>query len=126
MLVDSSFLVAAFDRDSVRHQQANEIIAGFRSQLIVPEVVLTEVVYLLKRDGGVRGAVPRHGGRRRRLAARIDRGFGFHHLRAEHRGGNFKGSLGRGVRRASVPRHLPGAARRKAGRDRCPATDRQT
>ena len=59
-------------------------------------------------------AVSRHGGRRRRLAARIDRGFGLHHLRAEHRGGNFKGSVRRRVRRAAVPRHLPCAARRTA------------
>ena len=53
-------------------------------------------------------------------------GVGLHHLRAEHRGGNFQGPLRRRVRRAAVPRHLPGAARRKAGRDRRPATDRQT
>ncbi len=57
VLVDSSFLVAAYDRDSARHQETNEIIEGFRSQLIVPEVVFTEVVYLLKRNGGVRTAV---------------------------------------------------------------------
>ena len=34
--------------------------------------------------------------------------------------------LRRRIRRASVPRHLPRAARRKAGRDRRPATARQT
>ena len=53
-------------------------------------------------------------------------GFGLHHLRAEHRGGNLKGPLRRRVRRASVPRDLPGAARRKASGHGCPATDRQT
>ena len=41
-------------------------------------------------------------------------------------GGNFEGTFRRGIRRATVPRHLPRAARRKAGRHRCPATDRQT
>ncbi len=61
-------------------------------------------------------AVPRHGGRRRRLAARIDRRLRLHHLRAEHRGRHFKGPLRRRVRRAAFPRHLPGAARRQAGR----------
>ena len=66
-------------------------------------------------------AVPRHGGRRRRLAAGLDRRFRLHHLRAEHRRGHFQGPLRRRVRRAAVPRHLPGAARRKAGRDGCPA-----
>ena len=71
-------------------------------------------------------AVPRHGGRRRRLAAGIDRRLGLHHLRAEYRGRDFQGPLRRRVRRAAVPRHLPRAARRKAGRDGCPATDRQT
>ena len=53
-------------------------------------------------------------------------GSRLHHLRAEHRRGNLQRPLRRRVRRASVPRHLPGAARRKAGRDGCPATDRQT
>ena len=70
-------------------------------------------------------AVPRHGGRRRRLAAGIDRRLGLHHLRAQHRGGHFQGPLRRGVRRPAVHRHLPCAARRKAGRDRRPEPDRQ-
>ena len=39
-------------------------------------------------------AVPRHGGRRRRLAAGIDRRFGLHHLRAEYRRGDFQGLSG--------------------------------
>ena len=56
----------------------------------------------------------------------IDRRFGLHHLRAEHRGGHFEGPLRRRVRRAAVPRHLPGAARRTAGRHRCPAAARQS
>ena len=53
-------------------------------------------------------------------------GCRLHHLRAQHRGAHFQGPLRRGVRRAAVPRHLPGAAWRKAGGDRCHATDRQT
>ena len=71
-------------------------------------------------------AVSRHGGRRRRLAARLDRRFGLHHLRAEYRGRHFQGPVRRGVRRLAVPRHLPGAAWRAAGGDGRPAPDRQT
>ena len=67
-------------------------------------------------------AVPRHGGRRRRLAAGIDRRRGLHHLRAEHRGGDLQGPLRRRIRRATVPGHLPGAAWRKADCRRRPAT----
>ena len=71
-------------------------------------------------------AVPRHGRRRRRLAAGLDRRKRLHHLRAEYRRRDLQRPLRRRIRRASVPRHLPRAARRKAGRDGCPATDRQT
>ncbi len=60
------------------------------------------------------------------MVARIDRGFGLHHLRAEHSGGHFKGPLRRCVWRTSVPGHLPGAARRKASSNGYPAPDRQT
>ena len=67
-------------------------------------------------------AVSRHGGRRRRLAAGIDRRFGLHHLRAEHRRGHLQGPFRRGVRRAAVPRHLPGAAWREAGRRSLPSS----
>ncbi|MGY4299422.1 hypothetical protein ACVWXN_007517 [Bradyrhizobium sp. i1.4.4] len=69
-------------------------------------------------------AVPRHGRRRRRLAARLDRRRCLHHFRTEHRGGHLQGPLRRGVRRAPVPRHLPRAAWRKASRDPGPATRR--
>ncbi len=55
----------------------------------------------------------------------VDRGVGLHHLRAEHRRGDLEGPLRRGVRRAAVPGHLPGAARRAADRHRRPATGRQ-
>jgi ABC-type sugar transport system ATPase subunit len=60
-------------------------------------------------------AVSRHGGRRRRLAAWIDRRCRLHHLRAEYRREHLQGSLGCGVRRAAVSRHLSRAARRQAG-----------
>ena len=49
-----------------------------------------------------------------------------HHLRAEYRGRNFEGSFRRRIRRAPVPRHLPRAARRQAGRDGRPADARAT
>ena len=71
-------------------------------------------------------AVPRHGRRRRRLAAGLDRRKRLHHLRAEYRRRYLQRPLRCRIRRASVPRHLPRAARRQAGRDSCPATDRQT
>ena len=71
-------------------------------------------------------AVPRHGGRRRRLAARLDRGLGLHHLRAEHRRGVSKGLSGAVFGVLLFARDLPAAARRPAScRDR-PAIDRQT
>src|SRR5439155_1255428 len=71
-------------------------------------------------------AVPRHGRRRRRLAAGIDRRKRLHHLRAEYRRRHLQRPLRCRIRRASVPCHLPGTARRQADRNRRPATDRET
>src|SRR6185437_12864512 len=69
--------------------------------------------------------VPRHGGPRRGLAARLDRGLGLHHLRAQHRRRHLQGPVRRRVRRVAVPRHLPDAAWRAADGDARPALDRQ-
>lgn len=57
ILVDSSFLIALYDKDSNQHEVMKEIAQLYSGQFLVPQVVLTEVVYLLKREAGVQGAV---------------------------------------------------------------------
>lgn len=57
ILVDSSFLIALFDLDSDEHDEVQEVAKLFGNKFIIPQVVLTEVVYHLKRELGVRGAV---------------------------------------------------------------------
>lgn len=56
ILVDSSFLIALYDKDSDEYGIVREIAKLYRGQFLVPQVVLTEVVYLLKREAGVKGA----------------------------------------------------------------------
>ena len=57
LLVDSSFLIALYDQDSDAYREVREIAKLYRGRFLVPQVVLTEVVYLLKRETGVQGAV---------------------------------------------------------------------
>ncbi len=57
ILVDSSFLIALYDRATDEHETIKEIADLYGGQFLVPQVVLTEVVYLLKRETGVRGAI---------------------------------------------------------------------
>lgn len=57
ILVDSSFLIALYDQDSDDYKEAREIARFYRGQFLVPQVALTEVIYLLKRETGVQGAV---------------------------------------------------------------------
>jgi predicted nucleic acid-binding protein len=57
ILVDSSFLIALYDQDSDVYREARELARLYRGQFLVPQVALTEVVYLLKREAGVQGAV---------------------------------------------------------------------
>lgn len=57
ILVDSSFLIALYDHDSDMHREAGEIAKLYRGQFLVPQVALTEVVYLLKRETGLPGVV---------------------------------------------------------------------
>jgi uncharacterized protein len=57
ILVDSSFLIALYDRDADEYEACREIAKLYRGQFLLPQVALTEVIYLLKRDTGVRGAV---------------------------------------------------------------------
>ncbi|MEO8608322.1 MAG: PIN domain-containing protein [Chloroflexota bacterium] len=57
ILVDSSFLIALYDKDSNEREVMQEIAQLYSGQFLVPQVVLTEVVYLLKREAGVPGAI---------------------------------------------------------------------
>ena len=57
ILVDSSFLIALYDRDADEYDAVKEIAKLHRGRFLVPQVVLTEVVYLLKRETGVQGTV---------------------------------------------------------------------
>lgn len=57
LLVDSSFLIALYDQDSDVYREVKEIAKLYRGQFLVPQVVLTEVLYLLKRETGVEGTV---------------------------------------------------------------------
>ena len=57
ILIDSSFLISLYDKDALAYDEVKEIAKFYRGQFLVPQVVLTEVVYLLKRDAGVPGAV---------------------------------------------------------------------
>lgn len=56
VLVDSSFLIALYDRNADEHEEVTETGKIYRGQLLIPQVVLTEVVYLLKREMGLPGA----------------------------------------------------------------------
>jgi predicted nucleic acid-binding protein len=57
ILVDSSFLIALYDRRSILHHDVTESAQLYRDRFVIPQVVLTEVVYLLKRAMGQRGAI---------------------------------------------------------------------
>ena len=56
-LADSSFLYALFDTSEAKHQQAVAFARSQESQLLVPNVVLTEVAFLFKRNGGIPAVV---------------------------------------------------------------------
>jgi predicted nucleic acid-binding protein len=57
ILVDSSFLIALYDRNSKSYGAAKETARINRGRYLVPQVVLTEVIYFLKRETGVQGAL---------------------------------------------------------------------
>lgn len=52
LITDSSFLVALYDRAEVRHQQAYDFAADRAEEMLVPDLVLPEVGYLLRRNLG--------------------------------------------------------------------------
>jgi uncharacterized protein len=56
ILIDSSFLIALYDLSADEHSVVKAIADLYEGQFLVPQVVLTEVVYLLKREMGVPGA----------------------------------------------------------------------
>lgn len=56
LLVDSSWLIAQYDRRSRGQYVVSELSKLLRGQLLVPQVALTEVLYLLKRQTGIQGA----------------------------------------------------------------------
>ncbi|MBN2305161.1 MAG: PIN domain-containing protein [Anaerolineae bacterium] len=53
VLVDSSFLFALYDQSSDRHEAAQSATQTLVALPIVPNVVLTEVTFLLRRAGSV-------------------------------------------------------------------------
>jgi predicted nucleic acid-binding protein len=57
ILVDSSFLIALYDKEADVYEAIVEIAELYRSRFLIPQVVLTEAVYLMKRESGIRGAV---------------------------------------------------------------------
>jgi hypothetical protein len=57
VLIESSLLVALARSADRHHRRALDFARANRQRLLVPDVVLTEVTYLLRRDGGF-AAVP--------------------------------------------------------------------
>ena len=53
ILIDSSFLYALFDQDDVKHALAVTWAQQQQFQPVVPQIVLSEVMFLLNRNGGV-------------------------------------------------------------------------
>lgn len=52
MLIESGFLVAVFNKADRHHRSASVFARDNPIQGLVPDVALTEVTYLLRRDGG--------------------------------------------------------------------------
>lgn len=52
ILVDSSFLYALYDQTDLAHKKVSATADLHRHRLVIPYVVLTEVAYLFKRNGG--------------------------------------------------------------------------
>jgi predicted nucleic acid-binding protein len=57
ILVDSSFLIALYDKSADEYAETTEIAELYQAQFLVPQVVLTEVIHILKRETGIQGAV---------------------------------------------------------------------
>jgi predicted nucleic acid-binding protein len=58
VLVDTSFLVALFVQDAREFESVSEIADLYKGRLLVPQVVLTEAAYMIRREISVMSAVP--------------------------------------------------------------------
>lgn len=57
ILIDSGFLRVLFDSRHPRYIEAQNASKIHGSRLLVPNVVLTEALYLMQREGGVRASI---------------------------------------------------------------------
>jgi predicted nucleic acid-binding protein len=53
VLVDTSFLVALNSRNDKYHAQSVRFVNQGQDDLLIPEVVLTEAAFLIRREGGI-------------------------------------------------------------------------
>ncbi len=53
ILVDSGFLAAAYDPTDANHQRAAAFLKSNSRISLIPEVTLSEVAFLLRREGGI-------------------------------------------------------------------------
>lgn len=56
-LIDSSFLYAMYNERETHHQQGADFLLSQKISPIIPDVVVSEVMFLLNRSGGQRAAV---------------------------------------------------------------------
>lgn len=54
VVVDAGPLYAYIDADDTHHQRCTELLAGYEGTLIVPQLVITEVCYLVQTRLGTR------------------------------------------------------------------------
>ncbi len=57
LIIDSSFLVALYDVGEVRHQRAYDFAAQNSEAMLVPDIVLPEVNFLLRRNLGYKNSL---------------------------------------------------------------------
>ena len=57
ILADTSFLYAIYDRSDKHHTRTREIINAGQIEIVLPDVVLGEALYLLKDRIGIHGVV---------------------------------------------------------------------
>ncbi|MBX3082079.1 MAG: PIN domain-containing protein [Anaerolineae bacterium] len=56
-LVDSSFLFELYNVDTLNHYRVQQFMRTSVEILLLPEIALTEVAFLLEREGGTKAAV---------------------------------------------------------------------
>jgi predicted nucleic acid-binding protein len=54
LVADSSFIYALFNKDEKQYQNARRFATEHPGVLLIPDVVLPEVTYLFRKEGGVR------------------------------------------------------------------------